>query len=494
MSQRCRRSAACSLLIAATAAAGPRLVFMTPVGEVAEGQLPTYRRVTDDTMVGGYEAWLQNESAQFALGLYERAYDVMRRRGSAGDETPTYHVALVPGGNHADSGFRLEDGDTIREYAKRAYIKLNPDQRAFGNTFLHETGHVLLSILSGGEGIPVVGIPSIPHTTAALTERGTAFNEGFAIHLETIVAHISDDADMRARYRHERMDFGNLDIRESEYYRHAADLMSYSQSVARYYEVRENNYAFAPACREPDYLRVQLEKSRDFSTLLDANQLLQSEGFYASFFFSMAARGNGIPDRSTLNERYERTFAAIADMFATHDVAPDAPYLPWFVESYIKLHPKHAGEMTDLLLDLTHGVFVDAEAATLWSKLYKAARSLDLKNLPRDEIKSAYRRWGDAVRKDLSVLYSRLGPQLPCEVPSLEVTLVALGGSAPVAFDLNTVQEGIIRMIPGIDSEAVGHWLAERAKAPFKSIEDFKTRMRLSAETVAKLTFPNLKS
>lgn len=123
---------------------------------------------------------------------------------------------------------------------------------------------------------------------------------------------------------------------------------------------------------------MQLEKSRDFSKVLGANQLLQSEGFYASFFFSIAARGNGIPEQATLDARYDRVFAALAEMFATRTIAPDAPYLLWFVESYVKLHAKRAGEIIHRLLDRSHGVFVDDQAAALWSKVYDAARKLDI--------------------------------------------------------------------------------------------------------------------
>src|SRR6266508_4308910 len=62
-----------------------------------------------------------------------------------------------------------------------SYIKLAPEDWVFSTTLLHETGHMLLSMLNGGRQVPKREIASISHTTAALTDRGTAFDEGFAI-------------------------------------------------------------------------------------------------------------------------------------------------------------------------------------------------------------------------------------------------------------------------------------------------------------------------
>ena len=282
---------------------------------------------------------------------------------------------------------------------------------------------------------------------------------------------------------------GNDHKHTSEYHRHAIDLMNFAQTVARYYEVRENNYAFASACREPEYLRVQLEKGRDWATLRDANQLLQSEGFYASFFFSFTARGEGIPTLETIRKRHEAMLTAMAEMFASVDPRPDTPYLLKFIETYARLYPAEAKIVVDALLDLSHGVFVDAEAAALWREVYLAGLRLDLQNIPFKKIDQARDRWRSAVLEDPSILYSRLGPQIACEVPSRQVHLVAFGLSGSLYFDINTVQEGIMRMVPDIRETDVDRWLTERSEQPFVSVVDFKNRVPLPKACLSALRF-----
>lgn len=158
------------------------------------------------------------------------------------------------------------------------------------------------------EGRPIA---ATPHSTAALTDRNTAFLEGYAIHLETVQAHLAGDAPSRQRYHRGMVLFGDAPFQADEYFHHSADLASYSQNLARYHEVRENNYAFESAYQGPDYLRVQLEKARDFATVRDANQLLQSEGYYAAFLFLFVMRGASVPDAAVVDARERQLLRAL---------------------------------------------------------------------------------------------------------------------------------------------------------------------------------------
>ncbi len=465
----------------------PKVMYMEPAEAAENGELTTYNLVTDTKRLETYNGWLENESARLAFDLYDRAWATVQRRVKTQSAPPPYHIALVPGGNHVAGGFRLRSDSGATDHPKLAYIKLGPQEWRFGNTLLHETGHIVLSVLAGGEGVPARAMSSIPHTTSALTNRGTAFNEGFSIYLEAMDAHLNNAPEMRNQYRHERFEFGSDGVKRSEYYRHGADMATYSQTIARYYEVRENNFAFAPAFKGPEYLRVQLEKARDFSTLLNANQLLQSEGFYASFFFAYTFRGEGMPTTQTVRDRQDKMLASLAEMFASRSPDSEAPFLLYFVETFMHLYPSDAAEMVDVLTDLSHGVFVDAEAATLWRDFYFAALNLDVRNLPTERINKARRGWREAVLKDPKVLYSRLGPQIACEVSEKTVKLVAFGREIPLSFDVNTVQEGIMRMIPGITDEEVSRWLSQRAIKPFASADDFKQRAQLSEHVLGSM-------
>ncbi len=159
------------------------------------------------------------------------------------------------------------------------------------------------------------------------------------------------------------------------------------------------------------------------------------------------------------------------------------------VETYLRMFPDEAGEVIDVLLDLSHGVFVDRDAAALWREHYLGALRLDPAERDNQRIEAARKRWRERVAEDPAVLYERLGPQLRVEVRGCTVELPGFGYSAPLSFDLNTVEEGIIRAIPGISDAEVASWLAQRAERPFASAEDFRKRAGVRPETLAALVF-----
>jgi hypothetical protein len=468
---------------------GVHFVFMEPDPGPAGGDPPLYRKVTEPERVARFGRWLANDSARWAADVYRRARTVAAARSLAGNQPAEYFIALVRDGNNAAVGFRLHVGQAIEAYPRTAYIQLGPEQWRFTTTLLHETGHVALAMLAGGREVPKREIAAIPHTVAALTDRGTAFDEGFATHLETLVAHVSSAPEVRQRYRHDQFLFGPEAQMRGEYYQHSSDLLTFAQTAARYAEVRDNNFAFVSAFKGPDYLRVQMEKARDFATLRDANQLLQSEGFYASFFFAFLVRGNGTPPPDQLRRRQDKVMAAAAEMFANRTFTPETPYLLEFVEGYRQVWPEEAGEVLDVFLDLTHGVFVDSDAAPLWREHYLAALRLDLRQLGREKIDAARERWRTTAAKEPKALYSRLGPQLRCEVAGRTVSLAGLGTDAPLSMDVNTAEEGIVRLIPGITDAEVASWLAARTRGPFAGVEEFRTRAALAEKTLGSLKF-----
>jgi hypothetical protein len=455
------------------------VTFLEPDESAPSEGLAAYREIVDPEQIDRYKAWLENESAGWALDLYEQTLRLARQRGLPGRQLGTYYIALVPGGNYAEVGFRLREGDGWAEYTNTPYIILGPQEWRFATTFLHETGHVVLALLTRGDEIPKRRIASIPHTTAALTDRGTAFDEGYAIHLETLMAHLTTESWLHNRYRHGQFLFGEQPGFLAEYFRGSADLLSFSQTVARYYEVRENNYAFQSAHTGPDYLRVQMEKPRNFAELRDANQLLQSEGFHASFFFGLLMRGRGLPPADTVRARQSRLLAALAEMLAPGKLEPDAPYLIDFLETYVRMYPAEAAEAADVFLDLTRGVFLDPGAVALWRDHYMAALRLDFGALRREEISAARARWREELASNPSLVHSRIGPQIACRVDDVTVKLVALGERAPLSFDLNTAQPGVLWLIPEIDDAGIESWLGARAGAPFTSVADFQSRVRI---------------
>ncbi len=468
---------------------GTPVVFVEPDGATPAGELPLYRLVTDSRRLATLSAWLANEPARWALDLYERARGVAVVHGGAASQPPALTIALVPDGNNAAVGYRLRTSGGIERRTDEAFIQLGPDQWRFATTLLHETGHVALAVLAGGREVPKREIAAIAHTVAALTDRGTAFDEGFAISLETLVAHLSAAPEVRSQYRHEQLVFGPGAKMRAEYYRASVDLLTFAQTFARYEEVRDDAFAFAPAFTGPDYLRVQLEKARDFATLRDADQLLASEGFVASFFFGVLARGDAPPTLETVRARQNVVLAALAEAFRTGPFTAESPLLLHFLEAFRRLDPADWDAVLDVFLDLSHGVFVDPKAGALWREHYLAALALDLPHLGRERIDAARARWHTAASADQKTLYARIGPQLRCEVAGRRVRLVSLETDRPLSLDVNTAELGVARMVPGITDGEVASWIAERWRSPYASVADFEKRSGLSESTLASMTF-----
>ncbi|MFI5253273.1 MAG: hypothetical protein ACHQQQ_12680 [Bacteroidota bacterium] len=465
-----------------------KIVFIEPDTTKTDTTHQWFRAINDTARINLCQKWLDNPSAQMALDLYERTWNIAHGEQTASKAQPLYYIALVRGGNNGDLGFQLTTASGVEDHAVTPFIKLDPSDWSFSTTFLHETGHVMLSMLTGGKKIPKKEIAAIEHTTAALTDRGTAFDEGFAEHLETLAAHVLSDPVITSRYLHEQFRFGVPDM-QGEYNRAIGDLLSFSQTRTRYYDVRENNFSFVPAYKGPDYYRVQMEKSRDFSLLRNPNQLLQAEGFYATFFFCLTVRGNSTPAFSLVKERQQKILEALKEMFETKTMTADSPYLLDFTETYMKKNPSEAAEITDVLLDLSHGVFVDRNAAALWKNHYLGALKLDMAERNNEKIAKARDAWHASVMNDPKILYSLLGPQIRYEVPARSVLLVAFEQPSPLSFDLNTVDEGIMRMIPDITDSEVKSWLDRREQKAFTGADDFKSRSGLHDAVLKSMKF-----
>jgi hypothetical protein len=104
----------------------------------------------------------------------------------------------------------------------------------------------------------------------------------------------------------------------------------------------------------------------------------------------------------------------------------------------------------------------------------------------REGIATARKKWREMVVADPQVLYSLLGPEIPCSVPGTKVRLEAFGEDSPVQYDVNTVQAAIVRTIPGITGKEVEDWMSRR---PFAGAEDFRQRAGLREATLHALKF-----
>jgi hypothetical protein len=414
---------------------------------------------------------LAHETAQLALALYAEAWTLAPPPELAG---PVLYLGVEEGGNHVAVGVTLADGTS---YPELAYVRIEADPDTFANTLLHEGGHAMHALLtrdapSGEE----MAIAPIPHSTAAVTDRRTAFNEGFAIHLEAVNAHCAGDAGTRAFYDHGELRHGPTGDRKSEYYFPARDVMTYAQTFARYQTVRDGLYAFESAARG-DYLRVQLDPARDLRTLRDPGSMVASEGFVASVLYQVMAAGGC----ERLPARYRELFAALRAAETGAGALDAVPLLDLVVAL--------GAPAIDVFLDLSRGVTVDAEAAGLWAQLYDAAIALDLEARERlvAEIEEHRALWRGVAADDPAALARRIGPVVPVAAAGVEVGVALFGPLQPLSFDANAAGPALLGLVPGWSAAHVAAYLAERDRAPFADAADLAKRLDAAGVPTAPL-------
>lgn len=483
-----RAVASFALVLALAAPAGGQathFLFVEPDPAAVDEPVPSFRPVADGARQQRLQRWASNEAAALAVELYRQARLVLGPRADT-QASEDLVVAVMDNEASTGKGFRIHDKGAWRTWPDAPYLRLAEEEARFGTVLLHETGHACIILLASGRELPGTRLAPIPHATPALTDRTTAFCEGFATSLETVLAQRATAPAWRARYHHDELRFGVIARMQGEYFRPSGDLVSFAQSLARHQDVRDNLLAFVSAHTGADYLRAQLDPARDLATLRDANQLLQSEGFVASVFYGFFQHGPS-PSAAELFARVNKVMQAMHDVLSKQTFRADAPWLIEVAQAHARRFPAERQETLSVLLDLSRGMLVDAGAADLWRRHYLAALRQDTDRLDVDAINAARRRWLDAALVDPGVLGSRLGPQLACTVPTVIVTLPGMDVRAPLAFDLNTAEEGVLRLVPDIADPEVIRWLAERHRTPFASLEDFRARVALRPEVFSGL-------
>ena len=193
---------AVALALPATGQAA-RFLFVEPDPSAAADPLPALRPVTDPARQERLQRWTSNEAASMAIEVYHQARLVLGGQ-VAGHAPEPLVVAVMNGEASTDQGFRLHDRGTWRTWPLAPYLRLSEEESRWGTVLLHETGHACIMLLASGRELPGRRIAPIPHATAALTDRTTAFTEGFATALETVLAQRAAAPAWRARYRPRR--------------------------------------------------------------------------------------------------------------------------------------------------------------------------------------------------------------------------------------------------------------------------------------------------
>jgi hypothetical protein len=464
------------------------VLWLEPVpGDKSSGPPILRELASTDPRRKDCERWVDNEPARFTRTLIAWAWRTLGTprswpQGRLG-------VLLRTGGNNAEFGFRLERAGAVEDHADVPYIVLEADPRSLSDTLIHEGGHVLHMIASRGRH-PSGGWSSVPHTTFAVTDPLTAMAEGYAIHFETLLGHYGRDPETRAFYHRLAPAFDLKNSRRAEFYAPITDLMTFSQSWARYQAVRETWPAFEGHVYPGDYLRSQVDPARDRAVLKPANAMVASEGVVASTLFWISATladragakpGEGL-DQPGLQAAEQQVLKAIAGLPARDGFRPDIVDLVAAVGAHGS--PERAVAISRFV-SVTRGVTTRPEVREKWAALYHDGISLDLNGSKARFAELDLLRDGvvEAAEKDPQSLRNAIGPVVPVRAPKVMLELKAFGEKFPLEFDLNAAGDADW-LAAGADRAASEKIQRERDKAPFASVSDFEKRTGLSLATL----------
>jgi hypothetical protein len=447
------------------------------------GGLPLLRQIlTNDPRVAQCEKMLDNEPARFMRGLIAYAWNAYGRPATWQGAFP---ILLKPGGNNAAMGFRLlTAAGAVEEHADVPYIVLEANADSLSGTLLHEGGHLLHSIATGGRRAKTWW-SALPHTTFAVTDPLTALAEGYAIHLEALMGHYGSDPTMRAFYNRFAPEFDARGTKRAEFFAPVADLMTFSQTWARYQGVREGLPAFSGHVYAGDYLRSQFDPSRDRASLKSANAMIASEGVVASALFwtavglageAGAKPGEGLEQPGVVGA--ERTLLAA---FAALGEPRPRDFRPDVLDLVAALGPVASPARrygVSRFVDLTRGVTARPDLRPRWREFYGAGLTLDLgrANAIFTEMDKVRMQVLAAALADPSTLRAGVGPVLPVRANGVQLQLKALGERFDLEYDLNGVSEAELAATPTIDAATRARILQELDRAPFASVADFEKR------------------
>jgi DNA uptake protein ComE-like DNA-binding protein len=483
-----------------TPAAAAELGVLTPVIENGKPLQKADARghkmpVVTQVRSGALYDMIQKEATQGATAVTLAIDELAQRKAGATHASTTWLFLAVEDGGFARKGFWLRpvhddrerpDGrdrpdrsapeeDSTDRFVPDLYVDLVVDANSvadgsFEEIFAHEMGHVFLRRL-----LPRLpdGYSRAAHMSLTVTDNPTAFDEGFATHMQGLMRRITQNESLRNQ---------DLGLEQKPF---LGWWLSRIDGAHRIDGVRRNWFVQAqiPLPGAGDAVA-----RRDQSTLFDTahlkngNQMMASEGVIATLFYRWLVPGS--TERAAVLERYAQMFDALVMLNRqppiNQKLDPDAPFFLDLLDAYRKTNAKDAARVLAMMIDTTYGATADASLS------------------PQFEVLAAHGRTGDmsAFTSDLKVARAALARLQDSVAKSPEKARAALGPSvwlfrdkpSALAVNLNTAEREQLMQLPGVDSSAADRALeSRRARGPFKDLPDFARRASLSAMAVTQL-------
>lgn len=449
----------------------PLLVVMAPTGQSREG-LPVYVR---HRAAEAHETVLLRGFSGRWLRLFRLEQQWLSRRDGRPIE-PAYLLLSTNEGGFPRFGFWL-DG---QRKAGVGYVDLHERSRLAGRfgamdqIFPHELAHVIVQQLASPPP-PGAGGANQVHAIGVRTDRITAFNEGFAEHVQ-LLAVDDPEADDATSALADDLELASRAADRLGRYRRALEArwapapparmgfalwFSGTEQVLRYHAVRANAFAREPefasrliATRDP-YLAYLLENvlpGAAGSAVKSTPRLLATEGVIAALFSRWVsdarlrqpvadaafyrAFGAERSELEALDHAYLKLFAVLAER-APHDTAA-------LVEGYVQTFPGEADAVSSLMRELgfvwplprTPEVWLASEQFKTGTTLFDQYRALprthtfDLNAASRVDLSTV-----DGVTPRLSTAILAHGPYA-----SLDALAAVPGVTAPVLDKFRRMQ------------------------------------------------------
>jgi DNA uptake protein ComE-like DNA-binding protein len=477
-------------------AAAAELGVLVPVianGKVVQKADPSGQQVPVVTRLhsGALYEQLQKEAVQGFTGTVLALDELAQHKAGATVASPTWLYLATEDGGFARKGFWLREVHDDRErpegrdrreraaghepegehFVAEPFVDLvvDPDSVAnggFEEIFAHEMGHVFLRRL-----LPKLprGYSRTPHASLTVTDNPTAFDEGFAIHLQGLVRRLTHNVALRNQ---------DLGLESKPF---VAYWLSNLDRTARIDGVRRNWFVQAqiplPAGSDPLARRDQ-STLFDTAHLKNGNQMMASEGVLATIFYRWLVPGSA--ERAAVLQRYGALFDALRALNEQPHLEPDAPLVLDLIDARRMLDPKDGARVLAIVIDTTYGATADATLSAGFESLAAHGRSGDMAGFTSElkAARAALARLQETVTHSPATAHAALGP---------DIWLFKERPRA-LAVNLNTAEREYLLELPGIDAMTADRALdSRRAKGPFKDVNDFAKRSGVNQATASQL-------
>lgn len=182
-----------------------KVVLMQPTGEMVS-DLPEMILIPDTTR--NYQvvrAHIDDSFVTDFLDVYFLTQVYLKNKNKLDQIDPAYIALTNNQGGFAKFGFALKCGDHHLIKPKTAYVDITESQAtaaagtlmSFTQLYPHEMGHVLFRMVSPKDSVNNNSKSVNLHFFSIVTDYATAFNEGFAEHIENVSRNFEQNASIR---------------------------------------------------------------------------------------------------------------------------------------------------------------------------------------------------------------------------------------------------------------------------------------------------------